>query len=484
MFRIPCLSISLIGLAVTAHATTYYAAPSGTSNGSGSKDQPFASMAQGQSAAKAGDTVYFRGGTYKFTSKTDADGVLLNKSGTANHRIAYWAYPGEVPVFDFSGMTAAERITGLRVTASWLHFKGLEVKLVPQNITTQNESWGIYNLGDNNIYERLDLHHNMGPGFFLGGGGGNLILNCDSHHNYDPKSKAGDGENADGFGCHPRAGDTGNVYRGIRAWWNTDDGFDAINAFEACTVVDSWAWLNGYLPGTMTEPNRNPNLPPGNGNGFKLGGFGDPPINPPNNPPKHTIRSSVAFLNQFAGFFANYHTTGNYYYNNTGLKNVGADFNMLGSKMVNTSVLRNNVALGPNPTANLNGTDAAFNSWNLPVQVSEADFQSIDTLGISGPRQADGSLPMLPFMRLQTGSDLIDAGKSIGLAYKGTAPDLGAYEYSDPVGVIPGPEKAGRTKPGEEDFAEGSMFDVSGRRSRFFHRGSPPYLRGDSKVRD
>ncbi|WP_242158656.1 hypothetical protein [Aestuariivivens sediminis] len=38
---------------------------------------------------------------------------------------------------------------------------------------------------------------------------------------------------------------------------------------------------------------------------------------------------------------------------------------------------------------------------------------SIDLL--SGPRQADGSLPDIDFMKLTAGSDLIDAGIDVGL---------------------------------------------------------------------
>jgi hypothetical protein len=412
-------------------AATYVVAADGDDANPGSLDAPFATMSRGQQAASAGDTVYLRGGTFRFVSNSAANGVALNKSGSSGKPITYAAYEAEVPVFDFSGMTAAERITGIRVTASWIHLKGIEVKLVPQNRTDQNESWGIYNDGgDNNVYELLNLHHNMGPGFFLGGGKDNLILNCDSHHNYDPKSKAGDGENADGFGCHPKAGDTGNVFRGVRAWWNTDDGYDSINALAACTVEGSWAWLNGYLPDTMNEPNRDPNLPPGNGNGFKLGGFGIDGDGSPASPPVHIIRNSVAFLNVFAGFFANYHTGGNAYYNNTGFKN-GADFNMLGLNMVNTSLLRNNLALGPTPTANLTGTDAKNNSWNLQVVANDDDFISTSTDGVDGPRRADGSLPQPAFMRLWPNSDLIDQGVDVGKPFLGSAPDLGAYELDN-----------------------------------------------------
>jgi hypothetical protein len=72
------------------------------------------------------------------------------------------------------------------------------------------------------------------PGIFITSGADNLVLNCDSHHNYDPLE---DGGNADGFGCHS-AGE-GNVLRGCRAWENSDDGFDLINAAGACVVEES-----------------------------------------------------------------------------------------------------------------------------------------------------------------------------------------------------------------------------------------------------
>jgi len=42
--------------------------------------------------------------------------------------------------------------------------------------------------GSNDIFELLNMHNNMGNGIFMGTktGGGNLILNCDGHDNYDP----------------------------------------------------------------------------------------------------------------------------------------------------------------------------------------------------------------------------------------------------------------------------------------------------------
>ena len=56
--------------------------------------------------AAAGDTVWIRGGTYKITTPANSGaGINFTKSGTSDtNRIKYWAYPGEVPVFDFSGL--------------------------------------------------------------------------------------------------------------------------------------------------------------------------------------------------------------------------------------------------------------------------------------------------------------------------------------------------------------------------------------------
>ena len=81
----------------------------------------------------------------------------------------------------------------------------------------------------------------------------------------------------------------------------------------------------------------------------------------------------------------------------------------------------------------MTGTNAAYNSWNLGVTLSDAQFQSVSTSGWDAPRQADGSLPALPHLRLAATSTLIDKGTNVGLPYSGTAPDLGAFEAQPSV---------------------------------------------------
>ncbi|MGY0055772.1 right-handed parallel beta-helix repeat-containing protein [Streptomyces sp. LZ34] len=413
-----------------AAGKVYYVAPNGSDNAAGTQAAPWASIAHAQAVVGAGDTVYFRGGTYAYThginsckSQTDrVDAITLNKSGSSGNPIRYSAYPGENPVFNFSRMTDDCRIKGFDITGSWIHLKGLEVTGVPQNNNLNHESWGIWISGSNNTFEQINTHHHMGPGLFIQNGGGNLVLNSDAHDNYDLNSSGGAGENADGFGAHISANNPGNVFRGCRAWWNSDDGFDLISAYSSVTIENSWAWRNGYIPGTTTGA--------GNGSGFKAGGYGG---DYDAGAVKHTVRTSVAFANKAAGFYANHHPLANDFFNNTSYGN-HPDFNMLGVDSSGSAVgrgnLRNNIAYTGTLTSNMTGTNAAYNSWNLGVTLSDSQFRSVSTSGWDAPRQADGSLPVLPNLRLAANSTLIDKGVNVGLPYSGQAPDPGAFEAS------------------------------------------------------
>ncbi|GAA3439572.1 right-handed parallel beta-helix repeat-containing protein [Kutzneria kofuensis] len=429
---VTAIAVTVVGSAAAvgspAAGKTYYVAPSGNDSAAGTQTAPWASIAHAQAVVQAGDTVYFRGGTYAYSransgckSETDrVDAITLSRSGSSGNLIKYVAYPGEKPVFDFSRVKDNCRIKGFDVTGDWIHIKGLEVTGVPQNNNLNHESWGIWVSGSDNVFELINAHHNMGPGLFIQDGGGNVVLNSDSHDNYDPHTSNGAGESADGFGAHISANHPGNVFRGCRAWNNSDDGFDLINAFSSVTIENSWAWHNGYIPGTNTSS--------GNGNGFKMGGYGGKYVS---NGAKHTIRNSVAFNNKASGFYANHHTLANDYFNNTSYGN-HPDFNMLGVNSSGAAVglgnLRNNIAYTGTLLSNMSGTSASYNSWNLGVSLSDAQFRSVSTSGWDAPRQADGSLPVLPNFRLAATSGLIDKGTNVGLPYNGRAPDLGAFE--------------------------------------------------------
>jgi hypothetical protein len=140
----------------------------------------------------------------------------------------------------------------------------------------------------------------------------------------------------------------------------------------------------------------------------------------------------LAFNNRAAGFYANHHPNSCYFYNNTGYGN-NPNFNMLGMSAAGADttvgVYRNNISFTGSLYSNRNGADEKFNSWTVSgITVSAADFQSVATMGLDEPRQADGSLPNLPNFHLAASSDLIDKGTDVGLPFAGTAPDLGCFE--------------------------------------------------------
>ena len=180
-------------------------------------------------------------------------------------------YENERPIFDFSAVKPdGHRITAFYVTGSYYYFKNFEVMGVQVTITThtQSECFRVYG-GNHNVFENLAMHDGQAIGYYLAKGADNFVHNCDAYNNYDYTSEGGAGGNVDGFGCHPNStGSTSNLFKGCRAWLNSDDGFDLINAFTSVTFDSCWAFYNGYS-GTVDHL-----VSRGDGNGFKSGGFG------------------------------------------------------------------------------------------------------------------------------------------------------------------------------------------------------------------
>ncbi len=430
------MSIALLSSVLRLSAADYFVAVNGSDANAGTLAAPFASVQRAQKAAAPGDTVFLRGGTYAMTAEQIAQSrriwayvIALDKSGTAGKPIRYWAYRDEQPVFDFSKVKPAnQRVTAFFITGSWLHFKGLEVTGVQVTMTGHTQSACFDNQGSNNVYERLSMHDGQAIGFWLGRGSNNLVLNCDAYRNHDYTSENKRGGNVDGFGFHAPQGSTGNVFRGCRAWFNSDDGFDFISAGASVTVENCWAFYNGFGPEFS-------NL--GDGNGFKSGGYGiSPDARIPDPVPRHVIRGCVAVRNKASGFYANHHYGGNDWLNNTAFRN-STNFNMLcrtaagdvpgfGHKMKNNLGYK-----GRTEVSNLDAAacDVSGNYFTLPVKVEERDFAGLDEADLTKPRQPDGSLPEIAFLHLAPGSGLIDKGVDVGLPFAGKAPDLGAFEF-------------------------------------------------------
>jgi hypothetical protein len=292
----------------------------------------------------------------------------------------------------------------------------------------------------NTIFENLNVHHFGDLGFDLEGDStGNLILNSDFHHNYDPYTKNADGssdagDNADGV--HIGTNDeTINTIRGCRFWLNSDDGLDLWDGEGKVIVEGNWSFWNGYyVPEGQPDSNR---IHPvnGNGNGFKLGRT----LGSSNDPTYRVVVRNLAFENWLNGIDQNNSLKAMTLYNNTAYMNAttaswGGGFFIYDYDLPH--IIRNNIAY-KNRDDTLPDVSSSVvqdhNSWNLSSSIADSDFQSLDSSGMDGPRQSDGSLPDLPFLHLKQGSRLIDAGIDVGLPYYGLLPDIGAYEYESAV---------------------------------------------------
>ena len=423
------------------NSTVWFIAPNGLDINPGTWDFPLATIQKAQEKVSAGDTVYIRGGEYQITesqiSRVEQNLFacisFLDKSGLPGMRINYWAYPGENPVFDFSEVKPAnQRVVGIWVNANWVHIKGLEMTGVEVTIKTHTESYCIYSWGNNNIFEQINMHHNQGTGLRHRRGGNNLFLNCDAWQNHDYTSEDGKGGNTDGFGCHPTDGGTGNIFRGCRAWFNSDDGYDCIRSSEPITFENCWAFYNGYSPAFTSL---------GDGNGFKAGGYAyDEASLIPSPVPTNTIIFCLAVYNKANGFYSNHHLAGNIWYNNTAYRNA-INYNMVNrespySDNINVDgydhILKNNLGYKArnqetayiNPSLNI----LKNNYFELDVTITDQDFISLDENLLMADRKPDGSLPDIDFMKLHPSSDLIDKGTDIGFPFFNSAPDLGAFE--------------------------------------------------------
>ena len=408
-----------------AYCTDYYVATDGNDSNDGSIGHPFKTIGKAVSLVVGGDTIFLRGGQHDYSAT-----ITISKSGQDGNPITLQAYQDEVPVLDFTEQPAGDSYKGIALNGSYWHLKGFVIQY--------SGHAGLRVLGSYNTMERLVTRSNGDTGLHLGTGASyNLVLNCDSYLNYDPEEG---GEDADGFGAKGPTGSLpgeglgpGNVFRGCRAWNNSDDGFDLWYAGNAVRIEDCWAFRNGVNVWGDTGFT-------GNGQGIKLGqGAG-----------AHIVINCMSYNNKHNGFDLNrsngdIEPNGVTVYNCTGVKNLEKNFKFNNPTTGSIHVLRNNLShLGSVTIGTL--IVNTYNSWN-GFTVTDADFASLDpnfppitdpntytnanSIGIDQPRGPDGELPRLRFLRLASTSSLIDAGIDVGEPFEGDAPDLGAFEHID-----------------------------------------------------
>jgi hypothetical protein len=438
--------------AVSGFSATWYVATNGLDANSGASNSPFATIMRAQSAASSGDTVYLRGGTYSLDNShlTLTNSVWAIVNNLTRNGISYLAYPGERPVFDFSNVQPdGWRVTAFLVTGSDCVFKGFDVVGVQVTIqageasNTQSECFRVAG-GNRNRFEQLTMHDGMGIGWYLTSGASNLVLNCDAYNNRGLDSLSIG--NVDGFGAHPSStSGRGNVFRGCRAWFNSDDGYDCINAKAVVTFDHCWAFYNGYFTNFASSG--------GDANGFKSGGYGVTNGSVPDPVPRHVTEFCLAVGNRANGFYANHHVGGLDWFHNTAYRN-RANYNMLCNLDAQSRtndvpgfdhLMKNNLGYKGNPEITNLGpiNDTNFNYFTLSVSVATNDFLTLDESLLTAPRQANGNLPDIPFARLTNTSDCLDAGTNLGFAFYAAAPDLGAFESGPANAPAPAVKLAG-----------------------------------------
>ena len=437
----------VIALSLGMNANTFYASPTGGGDGS-SYDSPATFTAGLKKLSAPGDTLFLLSGQYDLGKTT-----IQNLNGSASKRIVISGYEGinrsgiYSAILDFR--TTAYGTRGLQIsnTCTYLHIKNLTLRYSGKN--------NLINYGSYNLFENLDIYGSADTGCQMKEGGNNIILNVDSHDNFDYETMSGNvanfGGNADGFADKQFTG-AGNHYIGCRAWNNSDDGWDFFQRvstsntiIENCicygngeayydmsthpraTGVDK-AWFDNKVGTQMTDRYGNTitisldQYPcQGNGNGFKMGGgYTDHKV---------IVHHCLAVKNNARGFDQNNNGGTMWIYNNTAYAN---DVNYGFTTAYGTNTIQNCISFaGKNgdgyKAKNVVAID--HNSWNNGYSCSGADFRSTDVSLVLAPRRSDGGLSENDFMRLIEGSSLIDAGIDINLGYNGDAPDLGCYEY-------------------------------------------------------
>ncbi len=426
---------------VSSTGTTYYVSTSGDDNNLGTFERPWATWQKAFDTARAGDLVYIRGGIYYPTATYEggvyAGAIEREHSGTEDNPIRIFAYPGENPVLDCRNVVGQGSRFGIYLGyVSYWHLKGLTVRNVPELPGLYASSSGISQSGVSHItYEECTVY-NCGDGFSSNGFSDYCYwINCDAYDNVDT---AGGGGYADGFKLtnYGSGGNTHLFLSGCRSWHNSDDGFDFLNADGNAkggyvTIDNCWSFRNGHSGG--------------NGVGFKMGGAINGDANPGIN---RIVTRSIAWDNANAGFDENVRYdppefTGSklncIFYNNIAYHNNLANFNYVEGFDFNyhndgaRHIFRNNIAFS-NSYGNAATPDSYcthdHNSWDTSgIYVNENDFVTLNDDGADGPREDDGSLPNIDFLRLKSGSDLVDAGVDVDLDYFGSRPDIGAFEY-------------------------------------------------------
>lgn len=374
--------------------STLYVSPTGSDLNPGTSALPLFTLNKAWSKAASGDTIFLKNGTYKYKNQQS----LLNKNGASGNLIKVWAEPGQIPVITSENYASGDQDL-IMFNGNWVHWKGIEIANFSH---AQGYNAFRSQAANNCLFELMNIHHNTSSMAIRGDSSGNVVLNSDFHHNANPPDYGGaDGLN---FSLIPGAS-TSNKAIGCRAWYNSDDGFDAWGAEGYVSWENCWAMYNGYKEGGFTAA--------GDGGGFKLGEIQSYP-----SVLKRTVKNCIAYKNRNWGFNENNLPAGIEILNCTSVGNGKWNY-AFGWWGNSNTTLKNNISykaggMDGRPDQLEPGKVAmTSNSWQDGRIVTDSDFVSLDDTQLLKPRKSDGSLPDLTFYKT-TGVDLAGLGAVFG----------------------------------------------------------------------
>lgn len=416
-------------------AAWYYVAKNGSNGNNGlSLSTPWLTWQYGMTQLYPGDTLFVRGNGGDYTAMYSSDeGVNLNPSssrgrnGTSGvgNNITVMGYPGEaMPVLDCTFLTSSDEHNGMYIqNLSYWDFKRLEVKNC-KNRGSGQPAPGITLTGCSNINLDWCVLHDNDNGFISYSGNEIRFINCDSYTNGVGSPYLGN----NGFYARCSGSDT-TYFEGCRAWGNGQDGYDCFAApgtgggyiyWNKC-----WAFSN-----SLTYQ----------GVGFKTGTNRAPSVS---SSPQRVLTNCLA-ANEPIGYDESQDEGLGYsvpvvIYNCVSFNNT-AGWNFQWGNGLESSfyqdIIRNNISYLDGTVGYWGSVDNIIdhNSWN-GYTVNSSDFVSVDDSQLLASRQANGDLPVISFMTLASGSDLIDSGTDVGLeldcfgnAWNNPTPSLGYAE--------------------------------------------------------
>jgi pectate disaccharide-lyase len=360
------------------------ASPDGKADGNGTIQNPL-DIATAIKFVNPGETIFLRGGNY--------GNIVIPRlySGLDRKLKKLSRYKKEKPV-----------VAGFQTFASYWHLYGIE--------SAGSKTYGIWIEGSNNIIEQCVSHDSQNSGFQMDSpvhnvplrSGNNLYQNCDSYDNVDPTM-----ENADGYAAKTFTG-TGNIYRGCISHNNADDGWDFFNnmqdgpigaiVLENCIAYDNGVTTKGKTAGGAI------------GNGFKLGGEGQPVA--------HVIRNSIAFHNKMDGFTCNFNPGSITVEHCTAFDNSRCNYIFRSNPYIKPSgTFVNNISYRTDNGIKINDFIAgSANEYNLfwfgkNDKVKSADFVSLKVPSVYS-RDERGGILLGDFLTLKSTSALAKGGKN------------------------------------------------------------------------